>query len=76
MQTIQVVLEDELLHAADRAVRRKKTNRSAFIRDALREHLKRVHEQELDERERKGYEKHPQTVDETEWLEREAAWPD
>ena len=42
MTTIQVVLEDSLLQAADRAVRRLKVNRSALIRDALREHLRRL----------------------------------
>jgi metal-responsive CopG/Arc/MetJ family transcriptional regulator len=76
MQTIQVVLEEKLLKDTDRVVRQKKTNRSALIREALREHLKRVREQELDEQERRGYEKFPQTLDETEWLERAAVWPD
>lgn len=41
MQTIQVVLDTKLLQAADRAAKRQKMNRSALIRDALREHLKR-----------------------------------
>lgn len=39
METIQVVLDRKLLQAADRVVRRTKRNRSALIRDALREHL-------------------------------------
>ncbi len=76
MHTIQVVLEEKLLKDTDRVVKRKKTNRSALIREALREHLKRVREQELDEQERRGYEKFPQTLEETEWLERAAVWPD
>jgi metal-responsive CopG/Arc/MetJ family transcriptional regulator len=76
MQTIQVVLEEKLLKDTDRVVRQKKTNRSALIREALREHLKRVREQELDEQERRGYAKYPQTLDETEWLERAAVWPE
>ena len=42
MQTIQVVLEEDLLRAADRAARRVRVNRSALIREALREHLKRI----------------------------------
>jgi len=76
MQTIQVVLEEKLLKDTDRVVKRTKTNRSALIREALREHLKRVRERELDEQERRSYEKCPQTLDETEWLERAAVWPD
>lgn len=76
MHTIQVVLEEKLLKDTDRVVKRKKTNRSALIREALREHLKRVREQELEEQERRGYEKFPQTLEETEWLERAAVWPD
>jgi metal-responsive CopG/Arc/MetJ family transcriptional regulator len=75
MQTIQVVLEEQLLRATDRAVRSKKTNRSALIREALREHLKRMREHELDQQERRGYERLPQTADETDWLERAAVWP-
>jgi hypothetical protein len=38
METIQVVLEAALLKAADRAARRLKLNRSAFIREAARSH--------------------------------------
>ena len=38
METIQAVLDAKLLQAADRAARRAKRNRSALIRDALREH--------------------------------------
>ena len=40
--TIQVVLEAALLKAADRAARRLKLNRSAFIRDAVRSHLQEL----------------------------------
>ncbi len=76
MQTIQVVLEEKLLRDTDRAVRKNKTNRSALIRVALREHLMRMRTQELEEQERRGYEKFPQTLDETTWLERAAVWPD
>ena len=40
METIQVVMEAALLKAADRAARRLKLNRSAFIREAVRSHLR------------------------------------
>jgi metal-responsive CopG/Arc/MetJ family transcriptional regulator len=59
MQTIQVVLEDDLLRLADQAARRAKVNRSAFIREALRQHLKRLNIEELERREREGYLKNP-----------------
>ena len=42
MQTVQIVLEKKLLQATDQAARRLKRNRSAFVREALREHLRRL----------------------------------
>ena len=64
MTTIQVVLEDSLLQAADRVVRRLKVNRSALIRDALREHLRRLSTHERERRDREGYARHPIAKDE------------
>jgi len=75
METIQVVLEAGLLRAADRAARRTKLNRSALIRNALREHLKRLEIRELEERDRKGYQVSSQDGDELSGWESEAAWP-
>jgi mRNA interferase MazF len=42
MKTIQIVLDKRLLEAADQAARRTRQNRSALVRDALREHLRRL----------------------------------
>lgn len=75
METIQVVVDSKLLKAADRAARRTKLNRSALIRDALREHLKRLEIQELEDRDRKGYQLKPQALDEMSYWESEAVWP-
>jgi metal-responsive CopG/Arc/MetJ family transcriptional regulator len=75
METIQVVLDAKLLRAADRAARRTKVNRSALIRDALREHLKRLEIRELEERDRRGYETAPRKDHELSGWESEAAWP-
>jgi metal-responsive CopG/Arc/MetJ family transcriptional regulator len=75
METIQVVLDAKLLRAADRATRRTKMNRSALIRDALREHLKRLEIRELEERDRKGYEMAHREDRELSGWESEAAWP-
>jgi metal-responsive CopG/Arc/MetJ family transcriptional regulator len=76
METIQVVLDSKLLRAADRAARRTKLNRSALIRDALREYLKRMAIRELEQRDRRGYEAGPQDDNELVDWESEAAWPE
>ncbi len=73
METIQVVLDRKLLQAADRAARRTKQNRSALVRDALREHLRALATREREDRDRAGYSKMPQGPDP--W-EAEAAWPE
>ncbi len=75
METIQVVLDKKLLQAADRAARQTRRNRSALIRDALREHLRRLELHGLEERDREGYSKQPQEPDESLVWERESTWP-
>ncbi|HEV2689256.1 MAG TPA: ribbon-helix-helix protein, CopG family [Bryobacteraceae bacterium] len=75
METIQVVLDKTLLRAADRTARRTRQNRSALIRDALREHLRRLEIREFEERDRQGYLRKPQASDEFLVWEAEAAWP-
>jgi metal-responsive CopG/Arc/MetJ family transcriptional regulator len=75
METIQVVLDKKLLEAADQAAQRTKRNRSALVRDALREHLQRLEMQAKEERDREGYSKGSQKNDESQIWEAEAAWP-
>ena len=75
METIQVVLDEELLHATDRVAKRTKLNRSALVREALREYLKKTHYQELERQDREGYEKHPGTGELAMW-EGIVAWPE
>jgi metal-responsive CopG/Arc/MetJ family transcriptional regulator len=76
METIQIVLDSKLRQTADRLAKHKKVNRSALVREALREYAKRESIREMEERDRRAYEAHPQTDDE--WLiwEGEAAWPE
>jgi len=74
METIQVVLDKKLLQATDKAARRLKRNRSALVRDALREHLRRLEIMALEEQDRGGYAKHPQAVNEWERWETAAVW--
>ena len=76
METIQVVLDAELLKAADRAARRLKTNRSALFRDALRAHLRRIDVLEREKRDREGYARYPDLLDEPSVWNRVADWPD
>jgi metal-responsive CopG/Arc/MetJ family transcriptional regulator len=75
MQTIQVVLDRKLLQAADRADRRTKQNRSALIREALRQHLRALEIREMEQRDREGYTKIPHAADEHIVWEAEANWP-
>lgn len=75
METVQIVLDKALLQAADRAARRMKQNRSALIRQALREHLKRLGVRISEERDREGYARRPQALEESSLWEAEASWP-
>jgi len=76
METIQVVLEADLLKAADRAVRRLKTNRSALFREALRAHLRRLELRDREARDRDGYARYPDSLDEPTVWDQVADWPD
>lgn len=76
MQTIQVVIDDELLRAADRQARQKKVNRSALVREALRGYLKLQEARERERRDRAGYEQRPDTEADLSGWERVAAWPE
>lgn len=76
METIQVVLDTKLLKAADRAAKRQKVNRSALIRRALQEHLRHLHELDLEEQDRRGYLAQPQREDEFRIWEEAASWPE
>lgn len=76
METVQVVLGKQLLRAADRAARRLKLNRSALIREALREHLDRLSTREREERDRRGYQRLPESTQDLAVWEKVAEWPE
>jgi metal-responsive CopG/Arc/MetJ family transcriptional regulator len=76
METVQIVLEKKLLDATDRAARRTKRNRSAFVRDALREHLLTLEVRAREARDREGYSREPERPAESALWEAEAVWPD
>ena len=71
-----MVLDAPLLKAADLAAKRQNVNRSALIREALAQHLKRLRKLELEEKDRRGYLAHPQREDEFRIWEDVAAWPE
>ncbi len=76
MPTIQVVMDEELLRAADEAARRQRMNRSALIREALRRHLDRLVSLELERRDREGYEAKPDDAEEARRWEGVTEWPE
>ena len=75
MQIVQIVLDKKLLDAADRVAKRGGRNRSALVRDALREHLRRLELRAREERDRQGYSRHSPSEAEARGWESEATWP-
>ena len=74
METVQIVLEKELLLAADKAARRRRVNRSALVREALRDYLRRVAVADRERRDRAGYVKSGD--DEFAIWDQVSAWPE
>jgi len=75
MVTIQIVLDKKLLRAADQAANRSRQNRSALVRDALRDHLRRLEVRASEQRDREGYLRRPQARHQSLDWEAEASWP-
>ena len=71
MRTIQMTLDDELIESVDKLVKELNTSRSAFIRDALREAVKRFYTSIQEEKHRQGYLFHPVNKDEFSVWEKE-----
>jgi len=76
MEIVQIVLDRKLLRAADQAAKRTRRNRSALVRDALREHLRRLEVRASEERDREGYSRLPQADADARGWESEARWPE
>jgi metal-responsive CopG/Arc/MetJ family transcriptional regulator len=76
MKIVQIVLDKKLLHATDQAAKRAKRNRSALVRDALREHLLRLERRAREERDRMGYSRQSPADAEARGWESEATWPE
>jgi metal-responsive CopG/Arc/MetJ family transcriptional regulator len=76
MKTVQVVLDDETLRAADREARRAKLNRSAIIRAAIRDYVRAQRIREMERRHHAGYTAHPVVDGEFSVLDGAQSWPD
>jgi metal-responsive CopG/Arc/MetJ family transcriptional regulator len=76
MKPIQLLIGEELLRAADREAKRRRTNRSALVRAALTQYLAAARRQLLDEQYRRGYEKRPGRKDDIEAWEGIQSWPE
>ncbi|HEX4952730.1 MAG TPA: ribbon-helix-helix protein, CopG family [Thermoanaerobaculia bacterium] len=76
MQTIQVVIDEDLLAAADAEASRAKVNRSALMREALRTYLRQIGIQEKERLDRLCYERQPDTEADLAGWEQVAAWPE
>jgi metal-responsive CopG/Arc/MetJ family transcriptional regulator len=76
MKTVQMTIEEDLIDEVDRAVRRLKTTRSAFTRQALREALQRLAARQQEARHRRGYAAHPVRKGEFDVWTKEQVWPE
>ena len=72
VETVQVVLDADLLKAADRLAARMKLNRSALVREALRAYLRR----EREAADRAGHSRVPESASEMASWDGVATWPE
>ena len=76
MKTVQMTLDEELLAAVDKMVRKLKTTRSAFTRKALMDAIERLNVSRLEQKHIQGYAQRPVTKDEFSVWENEQKWGD
>lgn len=74
MKTIQMTLDENLLDNVDKAIKKMKTTRSAFIRKSLHKSLIDLKMEEMEEQQRQGYLKKPVKKDEFDVWENEQEW--
>ena len=74
MKTIQMTIDEELLEEVDQVVTTVKTNRSAFMREALLGMLRRLRLQTLEAQHWRGYAQYPVQPDEFDGWESEQLW--
>ena len=76
MRTVQMTLDEDLLEAVDKVVRRLRTTRSEFTRRALKGALDDVRRLEMERRQARGYAAKPVRRGEFSGWESEQVWPD
>ena len=76
MRTIQMTLDDELVDAVDKILKKLKTTRSAFARQALRSALSQTNIKQMEAKHKKGDEKQPVSNSEFNIWESEQEWVD
>ena len=76
MKTVQMTLDEDLVLAVDKVVKKIHTTRSAFTRNALREAIGRVHASRLEQQHHRGYKMHPVSKLEFNVWEDEQDWGD
>ena len=76
MKTVQMTLDEELVEAVDRIVKKTHTTRSAFAREALREAIRKFNASRMERLHRRGYEVSPVAKREFSVWEEEQEWGD
>lgn len=76
MKTIQMTLDDDLVEAVDKVVKNLNTTRSAFTRKALKDAIKQIKLNKLENKHREGYQKKPVKKSEFSIWESEQSWGD
>lgn len=71
-----MTLDDDLVQEVDRVVRRLGTSRSKFARSALRHAIQKADAEEMERRQREGYQRHPVQPGEFSDWEDEQVWID
>jgi metal-responsive CopG/Arc/MetJ family transcriptional regulator len=74
IKTIQMTIDETLLEEVDSTSAQLGMNRSAFIREALRQAMDRVRTAELERKHAAGYGRHPVEPGEFDVWEAEQAW--
>ena len=76
MKAIQFTLDEALLRRVDADPEAKEKGRSAFLRNAIEDYLRRRHERAIHDAYRRGYRSRPVREGEFETSSRALAWPD
>lgn len=76
VKTVQITLDEELAQEVDRTVEKLGTTRSGFTRHALRDALAKIEREELERRQRRGYERNPVKPGEFDVWDDEQVWVD